>query len=297
MSVEFVAEFTTNHMGNLNLLLRMVDEAKAAGASVIKMQKKDVERFYDRDKLDEPYRSPYGKTYRDYRSLFEFDDRSFRVFDTHCRKRGIAWFATAQDSESLAFLESFATRSIKVASINARNERFLRELAERIPTHKRVVISVAGSTLKEIERTLAIFAAHEVRLLHCVAQYPCPPENLRLGNIPILRKEFRDDRIGVGYSGHEVGVTPSLAAVELGAELVERHFCVSRASFVHHIECSLEPDEFARLVKTAHSGTDLNRYVEGLPREALRSHFGMSDVERKFLVQNQYGVEFLGAGR
>lgn len=297
MSAEFVAEFTTNHMGNLNLLLRMVDEAAGAGASVIKMQKKDVERFYSKEKLDTRYESPYGKTYRDYRTIFEFDEATFRVFDARCRERGIDWFATAHDLESLAFLERFQRRSVKIASVNARNEDFLRRVAERVPGHIRVVISVGGSKLREVETTLGFFPRHEIRMLHCVAEYPCPLERLRLGNIPVLQKEFGDERIRIGYSGHEIGIEPSLAAIALGAVMVERHFCMSRRSFVHHIECSLEPEEFRRLVSLGRRGANLDRYVDSLPRAALASDFGMSDVERKFLLCNEYGTDFLVAGR
>ena len=78
---KFVAEFTTNHMGNLNVLLRMAERAAEAGCDLIKMQKKDVESFYSQAKLDAPYESPYGHTYRDYRSIFEFGVEDFGRFD------------------------------------------------------------------------------------------------------------------------------------------------------------------------------------------------------------------------
>src|SRR5688572_29339755 len=98
--VEFVAEFTTNHMGNLNALLRMVDHAAEAGADFIKMQKKDVETFYPKDKLDAPFKSPYGRTYRDYRTMLEFGEDDFDRFDVRCRDRAIPWFCTVQDQQS-----------------------------------------------------------------------------------------------------------------------------------------------------------------------------------------------------
>ena len=85
----FVAEFTTNHMGNLNVLLRMAEEAKRSGADYIKMQKKDVEHFYSREKLASEFVSPYGKTYYDYRRIFEFSGEDFQRFDSKCRELGI----------------------------------------------------------------------------------------------------------------------------------------------------------------------------------------------------------------
>lgn len=291
--MEFVAEFTTNHMGNLNILLRMVESAAWAGADLIKMQKKNVETFYSQEKLNSVYESPYGKSYRDYRSMFEFDHEDYQRFDARCQADKIAWFSTIQDEVSYDFMASYDMPIYKVASINSRNSDFLRATAERIPTDKRIVISVAGSDLGQIERAIEMFPQHQINILHCVAQYPCPLDQLRLGNIPVLKRQFGDDRIKVGYSGHEMGIEPSLAAIALGAEMVERHFALSRHSFVHHIECSLEPDEFRKMVAIAQSVSDLSPYIEQLPREALASNFGMSSTEKDFLVDHQYGRKYL----
>lgn len=291
--MEFVAEFTTNHMGNLNVLLRMVESATWAGADLIKMQKKNVETFYSQEKLNSSYESPYGKTYRDYRSIFEFDHEDYQRFDIKCEAENIPWFSTIQDATSYDFMAPYDLPIYKVASINARNHDFLRATAERIPADKRIVISVAGSELRQIEQAIELFPHHRINILHCVAQYPCPFDQLRLGNIPVLKRHFGDDRIKVGYSGHETGIEPSLAAIALGAEMVERHFALSRHSFVHHIECSLEPDEFQKMVAIARSVKDLSGYIEKLPREALASSFGMSSTEKDFLVDHQYGRKYL----
>ncbi|MEM7043268.1 MAG: N-acetylneuraminate synthase family protein [Pseudomonadota bacterium] len=291
--MEFVAEFTTNHMGNLNVLLRMVEAANWAGADIIKMQKKDVETFYSEEKLSSAYESPYGKTYRDYRTIFEFDHEDYRRFDDKCVAENISWFSTIQDAASYDFMAPYDLPIYKVASINARNADFLKATAELIPPDKRIVISVAGSELHQVEQAIEMFPRHQINILHCVAQYPCPPSELRLGNIPVLKRHFGDERIKIGYSGHEIGIEPSLAAIALGAEMIERHFALSRHSFVHHIECSLEPDEFQRMVAIARSVKDLGSYVEKLPREALASNFGMSSSEKDFLVDHQYGRKYL----
>jgi sialic acid synthase SpsE len=99
--------------------------------------------------------------------------------------------------------------------------------------------------------------------------------------------------VRIGYSGHEEGVPPSLAAVALGAEVVERHFCLSRHSFVHHIECSLEPDEFKQLVDSARRPDALAAAKALLPAAALTRHFGMTAKERTFLVEQTYGQRYL----
>src|SRR5262249_3888302 len=133
-------------------------------------------------------------------------------------------------------------------------------------------------------------------LLHCVAQYPCPPASLRLGNIVEMKRWFGTERVRIGYSGHEEGVPPSLAAIAMGAEVVERHFCLSRHSFVHHIECSLEPDEFKSMVEAARRPEALAAARTRMPAAALAHHFGMSDVEKTFLVEQTYGKRFLHDG-
>ena len=293
MRPSFVAEFTTNHMGNLNVLLRMVERAAAAGCDYIKMQKKDVETFYTKEKLDVPYLSPYGKTYREYRSIFEFGEEDYTRFDRHCRNQGIRWFSTVQDVPSLYFMLRYDIQLYKVASCNARNKEFLKEVARSVPKGLGIVISVAGSTLQEIEESLKIFGDHQVYLLHCVAEYPCPPQALRLGNIQVLEERFACDWVSIGYSGHEEGIIPTLAAIDLGARMIERHFCLSRHSFVHHIECSLEPQEYKELVDIVRSGADLKGLYTGLPPSAFDSYFGMNEVERSFLIEQTYGRKYI----
>jgi N-acetylneuraminate synthase len=284
-----VADFTTNHLGNLNLLLRMVEAAATTGCDLIKMQKKDVESFYSAEKLAAPYDSPYGCTYREYRQIFEFSYDDFVRFDEHCRANGIRWFATAQDVLSLEFLLKFELPMIKVASCNARNYPFLKEIVKSVPTSVPIVVSLAGSTSHEIERVVDLFAARRLWLLHCVAEYPCLPHRLRLGNITELRRRFGAPNVSIGYSGHEVGVEPSVVAMELGASMIERHFCISRHSFVHHIECSLEPREFARLVELSHRPGERAEIAASVDPRAYRQDFGMTSVERNFLVKQAYG--------
>jgi N-acetylneuraminate synthase len=120
----------------------------------------------------------------------------------------------------------------------------------------------------------------------------------RLGNITVLKERFASDRISIGYSGHEQGIAVSFAAINLGAEMVERHFCVSRHSFAHHIECSLEPQEFRQLVEFSKPEYRVRRqsYCQALPKETFDVHFGMSDLERDFLEDQKYGTKYLGDG-
>ena len=293
----YVAEFTTNPMGNLNLLMRMTEKAAEAGCTLIKMQKKDVRTFYKPEKLAMKYDSPYGKTYGDYRELFEFSEEDFERFDKKCKEVGIGWFSTVQDIPSLAFLLKFDLPIYKIASTNIRNEDLLRAFVSSVPKTKEIVISTAGATTEEIDHAVEMLAGYRhLTILHCVAEYPCSYEDLKLGNIPELIRRYQSPSVDIGYSGHEEGYIPTLAAVALGAKMVERHFCVSRHSFVHHIECSLEPDEYKEmigLISAAPSRDSLKKYIKELPLEAMKCNFGMSDLEKEFLVNQKYGHKFI----
>lgn len=289
----FVAEFTTNHMGNLNLLFKMTESAKMCGADFIKMQKKDVENFYSKEKLNSEFVSPYGKTYYDYRKIFEFSKEDFQRFDIKCKDIGIKWFTTIQDIKSMYDMLEFDLPMYKVASCNSNNSEFLDAIKINVPKDKTLVISVAGRTLEDISRIIKKFDGYNLYILHCVAEYPCVECSLRLGNILRLKKEFETDKIKIGYSGHETGIIPSLAAVDMGANLIERHFCVSRDSFVHHIDCSLEPDEFKNMILLSKQKNLKKLYERYLPPAAYSESFGMSETEAEFLLKNHYGNTFL----
>jgi N-acetylneuraminate synthase len=289
----FIAEFTTNHMGNYNVLEEMAIKAKEAGADFIKMQKKDIETYYSQEKLNQSFVSPYGKTYRDYRKIFEFSLDDFNRFDKHCKNLEIPWFVTVQDLKSLKEMLRFNLPMYKVASSSARDWNFIQTVTKFVPKNKGIVVSVGGSTLDEIGELLEHIPHHKVILQHCVAEYPCPLEVLRLGNVKILKDTFESDRIRIGYSGHEIGTSASVAlAKRWDLHTLERHFCLSKHSFVHHIECSLEPEGFASMVEQI---SDPNVYVQ-LPGNAWEAGFGMSEVEEEFLEKQTYGNTFLGKG-
>lgn len=290
----FVAEFTTNHMGNLNVLLRMVEEAAKAGASMIKMQRKDVENFYSKEKLDSSFLSPYGRTYRDYRTIFEFDLEDHKKFDRKCKECGIKWFATAQDKKSLEFLLQFDLPMYKVASCNAKDLEFIKQMMG-LTGDKPLVISTGGLKLEDIDAVIETVGNRSLYLLQCTSTYPCPYKDLHIGNIKTLIDRYEHlPNVSIGYSGHELGIGPSVIAAKYGAAMIERHFCLTRTSFVHHIECSLEPQEYAEMtskIRAEDYGTELS----DVDYEATtRSLFGMTSSQEKFLLHNTYSTTLLG---
>lgn len=290
----FVAELCVNHLGSLNLAKRMITVAAEIGCDFVKLHHKDVDSFYTPEKLAQPYTSPFGKTWGEYRRMFEFDADDFRRIDDHCAEVGIGWFATAQDLPSLEFLVQFDLPMYKIASCNARNEAMVRAMAEMTDPDALIVLSVGGSTLNEIGHALDWLSGRYVYLLHCVSEYPCHESRLRLGNIPVLKGLFEDEKVKVGFSSHEVGTDVTYAALSMDIAMLERHFALSRHSFVHGIECAIEPQEYAEVIARYRAGEDFLDYAtRRISPEAMRHDFGMSDLEHDFLVDQKYGVKFI----
>jgi N-acetylneuraminate synthase len=279
---------TTNHCGNLNLALKMIEAAKDSGATIIKMQKKNVDAFYSKEKLSSPFKSPYGNTYGEYRNMFEFSLDDFIRIDRKCHSLDIEWFSTVQDVDSLNFFIDNACnftnyrKMIKIASCNASN----RDLFERMKLlgDAEIVISTGGLTLNAIDEIVNILNRNKLYIQHCVSAYPCPNDRLYLGNIPILIDRYKDNKnVFIGYSGHEIGYAPTILAAYMGACIIERHFCITRNSFVHHIECSLTPSEFK----------EMSYLVKNI--DTVCSHeFGLKDIEKKFLKTGSYGTDDIG---
>jgi len=289
--VEFICETTVNHLGNFHLLMRMAQHAKQMGCDWIRVPRKDVQTFYPKEKLMEPYDSklPYGKVYGEWRNTFELTDFEFQMFDKICTRIKLPWFSTVMDWPSFKYLsQNYHMPAYKIASCNARNKPYLKKLAEHIPPDKIVVISVGGSTIPEIKDTLRIFPKHPIYLLHCIAEYPTKPENARLGNIPILKEKFGSDRVTIGYSGHELGYIPSIVAAHLGADVIERHFTIQHHDLIPRIDVALEPSEFAEMINIIRSNKTLNKYADKLPKEAFEAKFGMSEIEESFLMEQKY---------
>ena len=291
--VEFICETTVNHLGNFHILAKMALLADKMGCDWIRVPRKDVYNFYSKEKLasEQHTQLPYGRQYGQWRDMFEFTLAEFQMFDIICRRMKLPWFSTIMDWPSLEFFQQyFHLPAFKIASCNARNEPFLKKLAESVPTNKLIVASVGGSTLQEIEKLIKIFPEHDMYLFHCIAEYPTAPENLRLGNITELVNRFESDRITIGYSGHDITIGPSVVAVKMGAQVVEQHFTLQRHDLFPRANVGLEPPEFAKLIKVIREDNTFDKYVNELPDKAFQTKFGMSKLEEPFLKSQEYKV-------
>lgn len=239
-----VAEIGINANGNVKIAKEMITMAKECGVSAIKLQKRTVETVYTNKFLDSPRESPFGIDQRAQKEALELSQSDYEEIDGHCRKLDIPWFASAWDLEALQFLDQFNLKYNKIASPMLTHQGFLQEVAKR---NKLTFISTGMSKITDIDRAVEIFRHEDCpfTLLHCVSVYPCPDHFLNLRTIPYLAQSYDCE---VGYSGHEVGVMPSVMAVTLGATVIERHITLDRSMYGSDQAASLEPQGLKKLV-------------------------------------------------
>jgi len=243
-SIFLIAEIGINHNGDLAIAKELILKAKSAGFDAVKFQKRDIDTVYSEEVLSQFRESPFGTTQRDQKEGLEFSKSDYDEIDKYCREVGILWSASAWDNFSQEFLSSYKLSFNKIASAMATNQEFLNLVAEE---KKPTFVSTGMCTMKQIKNIVEIFLSKNcpLVLMHTNSEYPSPEENLNLSMINTLKNEFG---VPIGYSGHEVSVSPSYAAVALGAVAVERHITLDRSMYGSDQSASLEPIAFERLV-------------------------------------------------
>jgi N-acetylneuraminate synthase len=242
-----VAEIGINHNGDLTLVRGLIDAALSAGANAVKFQKRTVDVVYSEEELARPRESPFGTTNGELKYGLELGEDEYQQIDSWCRERGLQWFASCWDEGSLEFIERFSPPCYKIASASLTDDALLR--AHRA-TSRPLIISTGMSTLEEVDHAVEVLGTDDLILLHTNSTYPSALEELNLRAITTLRDRYG---VPVGYSGHEVGLSTSAAAVALGASVVERHLTLDRAMWGSDQAASVEPQGFARLVRDIHA--------------------------------------------
>ena len=243
--IEIIAEIGINHNGSIEIAKELIKMAKECGCDYVKFQKRDIETVYSEVFLREPRKSPWGTTQGDQKRGLEFGKGEYDLINQYCRDEKMPWFASAWDIPSINFLDEYNLPHNKIASAMITHCDFLKAVAER---KKHTFISTGMSTMKMIEDVVDIFARKgcPYTLMHSTSAYPCPDEETNVQSITKLIERFGPP---VGYSGHEVGLLPSIVAVVLGASVIERHITLDRASYGSDQAASLERRGLELLVK------------------------------------------------
>jgi N-acetylneuraminate synthase len=218
--------------------------AKKGGVDAVKFQKRTPECCVPLEQRHVMRETPWGYiTYMEYRKKVEFNVDQYKEIDEFCRKNNMFWFASVWDEPSVDFIEQFDVPCYKIASALLTDDALLNHIRMQ---RKPVVLSTGMSTLEEIDHAVEILGKEELILLHTCSAYPADYEELNLRIIPMLQKRYD---VPVGYSGHETGLPSTVAAVALGACMVERHITLDRAMWGSDQAASLAPSGVTRLVR------------------------------------------------
>ena len=239
-----VAEIGINHNGDIKIAEEMIRAAKNAGVSAVKFQKRTPLLCVPPEERTKMRETPWGYiTYLEYREHVEFGKAEYERIDALCKELNIDWFASPWDEEAVDFLEQFDPVAYKVPSASLTDTGLVDKLNA---TGRPIILSTGMSTMEQIRESVSHFDMDRLAITHATSAYPCDPRELNLRMVETLAAEFD---CPVGYSGHEVGLIPSVVAVGLGATIIERHFTLDRAMWGTDQSASVEPSGMARLVK------------------------------------------------
>ncbi len=244
-----IAEAGVNHNGRLDIALKLCDEAKKAGADVVKFQTWKTEELITRNVAQAEYQEKntrISESQFDMLKKLELTYDEFHTIKAYCDELGIIFASTADEVQSLDFLVSIGIPFIKVGSGDIGNVSFLRYIGSKgLP----VILSTGMSTLDDVDfslRALKEGGADDITVLHCTTDYPCPYEDVNLKAMLTLQDKFH---FPIGYSDHTVGTDVAVAAVALGAKVIEKHFTLSRNMEGPDHAASTDPKEFALMVE------------------------------------------------
>jgi N,N'-diacetyllegionaminate synthase len=250
--VLIIAEAGVNHNGDLDIARRLIDVAADSGADIVKFQTFNADRVVTKSATKADYQVEATGTRESQHEMLQRLELSDAMHDeliTHAKKRDIEFMSTAFDEESVDFLASKGLKRIKVPSGEITNLAYLRRIAV---VADEVIISTGMTTLAEIGAAIMVFEAAGIArscitVLHCTTEYPAPMEDVNLRAMLTIAGEFG---VKVGYSDHTQGIEVAIAAVALGACIIEKHFTLDQSLPGPDHKASLEPDQLAAMVKS-----------------------------------------------
>lgn len=242
--VYIIAEIGINHNGSLELAKKLIDGAVFAGCDAVKFQKRTPELCVPKDQWKLERDTPWGRiSYIVYRRKVEFGFEEYFEIDDYCKQKGINWFASPWDEEAVEFLQKFKPIMYKIASAGLTDKQLLGKVKS---TGRPVMLSTGMSTIDEVESAIEFLGTDNLLIAQSTSNYPCQLEELNLRVISSFKEKYPG--VPVGYSGHETGLAPTLAAVALGATFIERHITLDRAMWGTDQAASIEINGMFKLV-------------------------------------------------
>jgi len=254
-----IGEIGQNHNGSvdiakliIDLVSRPIEESifnlKLPGMDAVKLTKRDLRQELSQSQMERPYDNPnsFGKTYGEHRAFLELNDEEHFEVYKHAKEKGLEFVETLCATGCLSMLRLFVPDRLKVASRDLTNLPLLNALAEtKIP----IILSTGMAGRQELDDALATITRHHenISILHCVSEYPTHPANVNLLSITYLKTHF--PKYTVGYSDHTIGISAPVAAVALGAQIIEKHITIDRRMKGTDQAGSLGPDGVNRMVR------------------------------------------------
>jgi sialic acid synthase len=249
--VNIIAEIGINHQGDLNLMKKMMIEAKKCGVDYVKSQKRDPKTCLSELEYNKPYESPhsFGSTYGEHKENLEFSLEEWAELFAFAGQNSIKMFTSVFDVISANNINNLGVEIFKIGSAEVTNIAVLEHVCS---FGKPVILSTGMSTIEEIDVAVDVLKKTDLILMHCTSAYPCEEKDVNLNIITTLKDRYK---LPVGLSGHYNQGSGAIesAAVALGAEWIERHFTLDRTMKGTDQSSSLEPTGMKRVVKSIRS--------------------------------------------
>lgn len=286
-----IAEAGVNHNGSLKLAKKLIDAAKEIGADAVKFQTFITEELA----IPRAPKAEYQKKRVSQKNQFEMlkklelSQAQFKKLFNYCGQKNIMFLSTPFDYKSAQFLDKLGMSYFKISSCDLTNTPFLSKIAEY---GKPVILSTGMSNLSEVKtafETISSRGNHKITLLHCTSNYPAKYKTVNLNAIITLKKEFGSS---VGYSDHTSGIEVSIAAVALGATMIEKHLTLSNKLHGPDHQASIEPEMFASMVKAIRNieqalgtGLKVTQHSEiAMRRITRKSIVALHDIPKGYLL-------------
>jgi len=286
MSVFIIAEAGVNHNGSIYLAKKLIDVAVNSGADAVKFQTFKAERLVSKNTQKAVYQkqnTDSSESQFDMIKKLELDAESHKKLMVYCQKKNIMFLSSPFDRESIDLLHDLGLQIFKIASGEITNLPFLRYIGA---LSKRVILSSGMSDLEEVREALTILInagtpKDNITVLHANTMYPTPMEDVNLNAMLTIQKEFG---ISVGYSDHTIGIEIDIAAVAMGASMIEKHFTLDKSMKGPDHKASLEPDELTAMVSAIRN---IEKALGSSQKKPSPSESKNIEVIRKSIVASQ----------
>ncbi len=281
MRTLIIAEAGVNHNGNIETAKQLALIAKNCGADIVKFQTSKLNALVSKyapmaDYQKENIGAEMSQRDMLKKLLLTYDE--FVDLAAYCERINIRFLSTPFELESIDFLEKLGCSMWKIPSGEITNLPYLERIAK---THKKILLSTGMSTLNEVKEAINVLEKHgsdDITLLHCTTQYPAPFEDVNLNAMLTLRSEFGK---AVGYSDHTKGIEVPIAAVAMGASVIEKHFTIDRNMEGPDHKASLEPDELQAMIQAIRN---IEKAMGSGEKKPAKSEIANMAVARKSII-------------